>query len=454
MNNKDMKLEKKFLSYLFSEKKYVAKSISLIKPEYLPKTYSIYEILSNYYIKYKGIATDEIIDVQFSNRNISNDTMVLYKSIINEVRALPTKDDAEFEAIFDQLVEQYKRGALANLADQIVNINPNDCSTEKLMELEDKVKANVSKITADNSSTRAEGAISASAKERYERYKNLKNNPESIIVYPTGFKVIDDAEGGFRPGELIYIIGRKGDGKSVLMLNLAHNLWANQKNVILFSLEISKEDYERRFDALAADVSSNGLKLGKLTDHEEALYVKYLKNVSQNKTIDGKPCGAMYIVDVPGICTPAYIDSKIDEVEGLLGIKFDVCISDYAGIMAPNIRQDAKRHDQGQIALDLKRLARSRNMAVISAAQMTRSGKDEEKADTSHVAESDQISDHIDWGIAIRSVSDTQCKIESFKTRDAAPFEFHAQKKYSCMKIIELAEDQAEDQAAWDNIKI
>ena len=109
-----MKLEKKFLSYLFSEKKYVAKSISLIKPEYLPKTYSIYEILSNYYIKYKGIATDEIIDVQFSNRNISNDTMVLYKSIINEVRALPTKDDAEFEAIFDQLVEQYKRGALAN----------------------------------------------------------------------------------------------------------------------------------------------------------------------------------------------------------------------------------------------------------------------------------------------------------------------------------------------------
>ena len=102
----------------------------------------------------------------------------------------------------------------------------------------------------------------------------------------------------------------------------------------------------------------------------------------------------MYIVDVPGICTPAYIDSKIDEVEGLLGIKFDVCISDYAGIMAPNIRQDAKRHDQGQIALDLKRLARSRNMAVISAAQMTRSGKDEEKADTSHVAESDQISDH------------------------------------------------------------
>lgn len=56
----------------------------------------------------------------------------------------------------------------------------------------------------------------------------------------------------------------------------------------------------------------------------------------------------------------------------------------------------------------------------------------------------------IDWGIAIRSTSDTQCKIESFKTRDAAPFEFHAQKKYSCMKIIELAEDQA----AWDNIKI
>lgn len=389
-----MKLEKKFLSYILSEKQYIAKSISLIKPEYLPKTYGIYDIFKNYYIKYKGIVTDEIIDIQFSNKAINNDTMVLYKSIINEVKALPVKDNAEFDAIIDQLVEQYKRIEFTNLANQIVNVNPNDCSPEKLMDLENKIKSNVSKITADNSSTRAEGLINNSAKERYERYKNIKNNPESIITYPTGFKVIDDAEGGFRPGELVYIIGRKGDGKSVLMLNLAHNMWLKKVNVILFSLEISKEDYERRFDALAADISSNGLKLGRLTDQEEALYVKYLKNLNKNKTPDGEDCGNIYIVDTPSKCTPAYIEAKIEEVEGILGIKFDVCISDYAGIMEPNVNQDAKRHNQGQIALDLKRLARSKNMTVISAAQMTRASKDDQKADTSHVAESDQISDH------------------------------------------------------------
>ena len=52
---------------------------------------------------------------------------------------------------------------------------------------------------------------------------------------------------------------------------------------LLFSLEISKEDYERRFDSRAAMVSSNGLKRGTLTEQEEVLYEKYLSNIKFGK---------------------------------------------------------------------------------------------------------------------------------------------------------------------------
>ena len=445
-----LKTEKKFLSYLFSEPKYIAASLGKINKNHLPNTFFIYNLLSGYYSRFKGIITDDIIDSMFQKKNLDTNTIVTYKSMINEIKSIAINDQAEFEAIIEELEEYLKRREYLSIAEKIINTNPIDCSTDFLEEMENDIKDKITSITADRSETRKEGTIKDSVQERRERYRQIKENPESVKTYPTGFSTIDDAEGGFRPGELVYIIGRKGDGKSVLMLNLAHNAWAQGFNVILFSLEISKEDYERRFDSRAAGVPSNGLKRGKLTEVEEALYNKYLDNLEKGKTPGGFEAGVFHIVDVPGGCTPAYIESKIETAEQLLGIKFDIVITDYAGIMKPNVYIEGKRHEQGQIALDLKRIARKRDCVVVSAAQMTRAGKEDKKADTAHVAESDQVSDHIDWGIAIRSMSETTGKIESFKTRDAAPFEFHFTKKYSCMQILELEDNLG----AWDSLSV
>lgn len=447
-NTNILKIEKKYLAYLFNDTRYIAMSLGKIKKDHLPNTYFIYNLLTGYYNKFKGIISDDIIQSMFKKKNLDTNVIVTYESIINEIKALTILDDSEFEALQEELDEFYKRKEYLSIAEEIINANPVECSTDNLSKLENSVKEKITLITAENAETRKEGSIQDSVKERLERYKEIKNNPQCIVTYPTGFKTIDDAEGGFRPGELIYVIGRKGDGKSVLLLNLAHNAWFQGYNVILFSLEISKEDYERRFDSRAAGVSSNGLKRGKLNDVEESLYNEYLAYLSEGKTIEGKQAGVFYVVDVPGICTPAYIESKIETVEQTLGIKFNMCISDYAGIMCPNIAVEAKRHEQGQIALDLKRIARKRDMVIISAAQMSRKGREEKEADSAHVAESDQVADHIDWGIAIKSISDTTGKIESFKTRDAAPFEFHFTKKYSCMQILELDDNLG----SWDNV--
>jgi hypothetical protein len=206
----------------------------------------------------------------------------------------------------------------------------------------------------------------------------------------------------------------------------------------------------RRFDSRAAMVPSKGLKLGTLCEADEEKYFHYLENLDKNLSPTGKPVGCFYVVDVPGKCTPALVETKTEEVEQKLNIKFDCIIVDYAQIMEPNIKTDVKRDNLGSIALDLKHIARSKNKIVMSAAQMTRAGKAETQAKnghagTEHVAESDQISDHIDWGIAIRSVSDENGIIESFKTRDGEPFEFHFEKQYSKMNIIEMSGDMWEE---------
>ncbi|MMZ70312.1 hypothetical protein D1872_333230 [compost metagenome] len=58
------------------------------------------------------------------------------------------------------------------------------------------------------------------------------------------------------------------------------------------------------------------------------------------------------------------------------------------------------------------------------------------------------MADHLDWGIAVRSISETTGKMSSFKTRDAAPFSFHFAKKYSQMKMVELEDTLS----SWDNL--
>lgn len=443
------KLEKKFLAYLFKDKRYIALAFSRIKKEHLPLTNYIYALLTGYYNRFHGIITDEIVDTMFKKKNIDEDTIVKYKTLINEIKNIHVNDESEFEAIINELKDFRKRENFVDIAKNIIELNPIECSNDKLEEMQEEVKKQMLNITSADSTVKEQGLLSESIKQRKEEYYKKKNNPELLQFIKSGFRTIDEKEGGFRPSELVYVIGRKGDGKSVLMLNFAFSAWLQGKNVILYSLEMSKADYERRFDSRASGVSTNGLKMGKLTEVEERVYDKYLADL-ENGICNGKKVGKLYIVDCPGGCTPAFIEAETENAEQLLDIKFDMIISDYAGIMRPNVKVNEKRHEQGQIALDLKRIARNKNCVVISAAQMTRKGKEESSAkdggqiSTEHVAESDQIADHIDWGISIRTMAEDTGKVESFKTRDAEPFSFKFNKKYSCMKVEEVYNDDSE----------
>ncbi len=387
-------IEKKFLSYLFNNKKYIAAIVGKVNKYHLPNYHKIFSLLLSYYSKYKDVITDQMADMLFQKKNLDSATIVEYKTIIAQLRAETSFNDGEFKALIEQLFEYKKRQDFIKIAEEIVNVNPVECNSVELHSLEDKLKSSVVAATVNPNDVKKEGAIKDSAKDRFERYKQIKEHPELLKFVPTGFKHIDNDNGGFRPGELIYVIGRKGDGKSVFLLNLAHNVWENGYNVIIFSLEIPKEDYERRFDARAAQVNSTGLKMGTLSDAEEKIYEDYLIKQTKGLSVNNKQVGTVYIVDTPPGITPAFVDSKIETLEQVLGLKFDMVITDYAGIMQPTTSMSEKRHQQGQIALEQKVIARQRDCIVVSAAQKSRAGSKEKKSDSSFIAESDQVADH------------------------------------------------------------
>lgn len=447
--NKDLEyLEKRFLAYLFNNKKYIAMSIGKVKKEFMPKYGKIYTLLVVYYTKYKDIISDITIDTQFKKKNLDKDVVIEYKSMISSVKEQTGFSDGEFKSLMDELQEQFQRRECIKIAEQIINTNPNSCNTDEFNKMKKKIKETLVSATSNADDVKKEGTIKDLAKSRLEYYRKIKANPEMLNFIPSGFKHFDEVNGGFKPGELIYVIGRKGDGKSICLLNMAYAMWREGYNVIIFSLEIPRDDYMRRFDALAAQVSSNGLKRGMMSPEEEKRYEQYLSNLEKGLTPDGKKCGQLYIVDsAPGITT-AFIEGKVEQIEQVLGIKFDCIISDYSGIMKDNIGATEKRHIYSNIALDLKTLAREHDCVVISAAQKNRNGAKEKSVGTENVAESDGVSDHLDIGIDIMSTSEEYGKIETFKTRDGEQVKFSFRKQYSSFKILPL--ENSVD--AWDQL--
>jgi replicative DNA helicase len=441
----DEKNELQLLSFIWQNQQVLPVAMTEMSEEHFVKYRNIFATLKEAYNSIKGHLNERVIDLPLE-----------MSYTLNEEDYSANVDDAvsAYNFLAKKVFNNYKRRTVANLLSSTADGIGNDVDINELIS---KMSKSTSELSALGQSNINQGEISNEAEDRFKQYQEIKKHPEKLNIVKTGFKAIDESNGGFSRGELVYVIGRKGDGKSVLLLNFAYHMWRNGQNVILYSLEISKNDYMRRFDSRAALISSRGLKLGTLTETEEERYRQYQENLKKHLSLTGKPVGNFVVVDVPGKCTPAFISAKTEELEQKMNITFDCIISEYAQIMEPDVKTDVKRDNLGAIALGLKHIARNKNKIVISAAQMTRAGKSETQAKnghagTEHVAESDQISDHLDWGIAIRSVSDNTGIIESFKIRDGEPFEFHFEKHYDKMNIIEQSKDEW-DEALKKNVQ-
>jgi len=457
--------EQKILKYLLTDKKYLELSDNELHSKYFSKKYQrIFKLLKFYYHHNNDVliptTLSNIFYSEIYSQYISDDDMVIYNSLYNDDLIEIEPDEASFKQTIQILKYQYKREELTHIAQEITEKSNTTLSEAEVDTLNTELLTKLTDLSIDNNIILKSGSLQESAKEQLERYNYLRDHPDSIEYIPSGFEAIDQVEGGFRRTELVYVIGRKGTGKSILLLNLAYNACKVGYNVLLFSLEISKEDYERRLAACACSISSNNLKRATLNTADYKRFEQYIDNLKHNKTIDGNQMGAFVIIDVPNQCKPAFIDSTLALEQTKRNIQFDIVVIDYAGLMMPDIDVPEKRHQQGNIALSLKRIARKRNCVVYSAAQMSRQGKNDMQqkgghAESAYIAESDQVGDHIDWGISIKIVNPESdyAILESFKTRDAAPFSIPFKKNYAMMQMIPVAEN-INNETTWGKVLI
>ena len=177
-----------------------------------------------------------------------------------------------------------------------------------------------------------------------------------VTGLPTGFLDLDYRTSGLQPSDLILIAARPSMGKTAFVLNIADYVSVRrQKTCLIFSLEMSKEQLVNRMLAMEANVDSQKLRTGTLTDEEG------IGAIGNSKLL---------IDDTPGISVME-LRSKCRKVKLEYGL--DLVMIDYLQLMTGSGKSgDNRQQEISEISRSLKALARELNAPVIALSQLSR----------------------------------------------------------------------------------
>ena len=183
----------------------------------------------------------------------------------------------------------------------------------------------------------------------------------TVTGIPTGFIDLDFKTSGLQPSDLILIAARPSMGKTALVLNMAsHMALKEKKSVMIFSLEMSKEQLVNRMFALESKVDAQKLRNGKLDDSEWEKIVETASDIgSSNLAID----------DTPGI-TVGELRSKCRKFKADHGL--DIIIIDYLQLMSGSGKSESRTQEVSEISRSLKGLARELAVPVVALSQLSR----------------------------------------------------------------------------------
>ncbi|MEK7829154.1 MAG: replicative DNA helicase, partial [Deltaproteobacteria bacterium] len=132
---------------------------------------------------------------------------------------------------------------------------------EKIDDLVDDAEKIIFEVAQDKTK-QSVYPIKALTSHTFKLIENLSKNDSHVTGVPTGFDKFDELTSGLQPSDLIVIAGRPSMGKTAFCLNIAQNTAEAGNPVVIFSLEMSKEQLMQRLLAARAKVDLYRLRSG------------------------------------------------------------------------------------------------------------------------------------------------------------------------------------------------
>ena len=199
--------------------------------------------------------------------------------------------------------------------------------------------------------------------ESFNNLEELYNRKQHITGVPTGFIDLDYRTAGLHGSEFILIAARPAMGKSAFVLNIAANAALKADvPVVIFSLEMSKEQMVNRILCSEAMVDSNKVRTGKLEEEDWAKLAEKIGPLSEaNIYIDDTP--GISIMEIRARCRKLKMEKNI----GLV-------IIDYLQLVQGSSKRALGSREQeiAEISRSLKILAKELDVPVIALSQLSR----------------------------------------------------------------------------------
>lgn len=199
----------------------------------------------------------------------------------------------------------------------------------------------------------------------FDRLDELHKDKGKLRGVPTGYRDLDNILAGLQPSDLVILAARPSMGKTAFALNLAHNVAVKaEMPVLIFSLEMSKEQLVDRMLAAEAGVNAWNLRTGNLSDDDFEKIGHAMGTLSEAHIL---------IDDSPGISVS---DMRTKARREAHRQPLGLIIVDYLQLMSGGARfgSDANRVQEiSEISRGLKGIARELNVPVLALSQLSRS---------------------------------------------------------------------------------
>ena len=357
----DIEAEQAVLGSMLTDKDAVISAIEVLKKEdfYREDNKAIYEAMINLYNRPEPI---DIITVKDELLSIGKfDVVGGLEYLADLPEKVPTT--ANVEKYIRIVEEKSILRSLIKTSNELITLGYDE--TQEVNSVMDQAEKKVFDLMQNRNQT-GYSQIRDVLVDSFAQLEKLYNQKEGITGVPSGFADLDLRTAGFHNSELIILAARPAMGKTALALNMATNAATKSDvPVLLFSLEMSKEQLVNRVLCSEAMVDSNKLKTGKIEENDWVKIVEALGPLSEAE---------MYIDDTAGISI-GEIRAKARKLK--LEKNIGLIIIDYLQLIqgSGNRRNGSREQEISEISRSLKILAKELDIPVIALSQLSRAAE-------------------------------------------------------------------------------
>lgn len=351
----DITAEQAVLGSMLVDKDAVVAAIETLKPEdfYREDNKEIYSAMYELYNNGKHIDMITVKDELVLRGSLEKIGNLEYLSTL--IDSVPTTSNIES---YVKIVEE--KATIRNLikaANDILKMSYS--GTEEVDSIIEQAEKQIFDVL-QNRNSKGYASLKEILITAFDNIEKLYQSKGKISGVESGFIDLDSKISGLNPSDLIIIAARPAMGKSAFVLNIASYVAMHKTPVMVFSLEMSKEQLVNRVLCSESEVDSMKLRNADLSSED------WLKLGEASSKLAEVP---LYIDDTPGLSS-AELRAKCRKAK--LEKNIGLVIIDYLQLMESKTKSSSRQQEISEISRSLKILAKELSIPVIALSQLSR----------------------------------------------------------------------------------